>query len=298
MNPLDEWQSEEVKHLLRDYLFLNFNVSGNGELVDGLVNYAWENRNKIDHGIIADYINDKINGLKTSLHKDQRESNQIDLVDFSDSYSILDIGSNTLDFVNKIASKHKAVNEIIALDNIPQRSILKYPKRSRYIQYDATSENLPIPEYSLDLVNIRFVVHHIEDLKRIRQLISNSYRVLKPGGKLVFWEESYLENPDVEQMTNENNKLGIFTDADLTSRFHKLDDVAKLEFLLVNDWWMNVNNPHINWTKNYLSWRSWVNLIESIGYKLKNQNYLGLRISGKLKQGVHVVGEFSKPVAI
>ena len=62
---------------------------------------------------------------------------------------------------------------------------------------------------------------------------------------------------------------------------------------MVNDWLINVSNPHMPWTGQYRTWPQWCELLPEFGFKLKREVNLALRrVNGKIKQGVHMMGEF------
>jgi ubiquinone/menaquinone biosynthesis C-methylase UbiE len=65
-------------------------------------------------------------------------------------------------------------------------------------------ETLPFADASFELIHARQVLHHAHDL---RQFCVESYRVLKPGGRLVATREHVISHPNHLQKFLENHPL-------------------------------------------------------------------------------------------
>jgi SAM-dependent methyltransferase len=295
VDPLKIWRSEEVKELLELFYTKNFELSGvDINFAKNIIEKAWAARS-----LNPEQINEaqleilKLFKLAKSQIKTRvLEKGPLELIDWSGVNTFLDIGANKFDTLNYLAHFHKDIEKLIAVDIIPQQGNFRYPEKSEYYQIDLENGDIPLLENSIDFINIQFVLHHFQDDQAIRKTLESCKKVLKPNGRLLLWEETFVENINIEKLVKVNSKLNIHTDHDLTDKFYKLVDDEKWEFIIINDWIINVGNEHMQWTGLYKKWSEWLVLFFEYGFELKMEYNLGLRSNGKLKQGVPMLGIF------
>lgn len=152
-------------------------------------NYRYQNNFSSMHGELYDYSGraQKANKIIAVL-KDYFRG------DLS-SLKLIDIGSST-GIMTKLLSKH--FSESVGID-IDERAV-RYSKNNfenkqlKFYLQDAM--NIGFPDNSFDVVNCSHIYEHVPDSKR---LMSEVYRILKPGGvcflaagnRLVFMEAHY-----------------------------------------------------------------------------------------------------------
>ena len=293
-HPLDIWKSKEVAQLLADFFGANFKKAGlPSKMGRDYVLAAWNNRKTKNREALRTACDEIMLKAKEGAKNPPDEVEPIDLFDFSGVETFLDIGANKLATINHLAKKHKNIKKFIGVDTIPQRSKFFDPQRSSYFQVSPKEKSFPIKNESVDFINLQFVLHHFPDLKSIKKILAIARKILKPGGFLLIWEESFTKSFDPKNM-RANKKLGIRTDKNLTDRFYSLSEKQRREFIIANDWLINVNNPHMPWTGQYYAWPEWESLLYEAGFYFKKSLSLGLRVNGRLKQGVHMIGVFKK----
>lgn len=294
-HPLKVWKTKRVKDLLQDFFTENYVKAGADESIPAqIVNIPWEKKDNLAAEEIYKIIKPLFQKAKNTCSNPVTETDSLSLFDFSKIRSFLDIGANKLDLINKLSDKYVNIATLVGIDIIPQRAELWFPERAKYVQVNDEGDDFPIKDSSVDLVNIQFVFHHYKSESSIKKTLQNAYKALTKGGKLLLWEETFEEKLELNQLIEENLKLGIQTDFNLTKRFYGLSKEQRWEFIIANDWLINVNNPHMPWTGEYREWEDWVDLLESFGFKITRKINFGLRKNAMLKQGVWVVGEFVK----
>ncbi|NHJ33174.1 MAG: class I SAM-dependent methyltransferase, partial [Asgard group archaeon] len=95
---------------------------------------------------------------------------------------LLDLGGGT-----GRAAEHLQdhVNECIVLDSAFEMLLQAKNKTDRFLNIQAVGEALPFRENSLKQIFLNDSLHHI---KKPRETLEESYRVLKHGGKLIIRE--------------------------------------------------------------------------------------------------------------
>ena len=295
INPLEVWHSPEVKELLADFFKANFKYAGvNDSLAEEIINLSWDTRKKSANvPEMMQLIGQKFEYAKTLVTQDVKEVNSIDIFDYSKVCSYLDVGANKLDTINYLMQEYSNIERFIGIDIIPKRGKFSRPNKGIYYKVTNDAKNFPIKNNSIDLINIQFVLHHFAGIDSIRRMLQNCKQALKKGGRLILWEESFRRDTNIKDLCKKNHQINIRTDETLTQRFYNLDDDQKWEFIIANDWIINIKNPHMPWTGEYYVWDKWVELLKEYGLILRREFNLGLRVNGKLKQGVHIIGEFS-----
>jgi len=292
---LQQWKSPKVKDLLLKFYEANFIKAGVDPLLaNKIIEEAWLLKEKHKVEDVRLKINAIFNIAKTKLKDKSKEINPLDLFDFSNIKTFLDFGANRLDTINFITRKYPYIEKLIAIDVIPQIKPFKDPARSEYYQIDPGLENFPIYDNSVDVINIQFVLHHFPNEDLIHKLFNHCYKALRTDGKLILWEESFEERINLSEVIKTAEENNIDIDENLTKQFYELNESERKEFILANDWLINVNNSHMQWSTEYRSWKEWVELLKEAKFELLRKYNLGLRASGRLKQGVHMTGEFTK----
>ena len=293
-HPLEIWKSRDVVELLADFFAANFKKAGLPEKMGrDYVWYAYENRKNKDREKLRESCDKIMLEAKERAKNPPDEIDPVDLFDFSQVETLLDIGANKLSAINYLAKKHKNIKKFIGVDTIPQRGKFHDPKRSVYFQVSPKAKSLPIKKNSVDFVNLQFVFHHFLDLNSIKRMLEACRKVLRPGGAILIWEESFAKNFDPGLIIS-NKRLGIKTSKFFTDRFYSLSLKKRWEFIIANDWLINVGNPHMPWTGQYRTWPEWEKLMYEAGFYFKKSCNFGLRVNGRLKQGVHMVGMFKR----
>ncbi|MEI6627170.1 MAG: class I SAM-dependent methyltransferase [bacterium] len=294
-HPFAIWKSPEVTDLLVDFFGANFiKAELSKDLAKSLIIKVWENKGTIDAEVLRKEGDVILNEVSKVAKKPSEEKETLDMVDFNGVKTFLDIGANKLATINYYMRKQPEVARFIGVDIVPKRGQFSNLKKGFYYQVDPEAKSFPINNESIDLVNIQFVFHHFPDLESIKRSLAIYKNIVKPNGRLVLWEESFTDNFDLSLVKSNNENLGIKTDQELTERFYQLSEEKRWEFIIANDWLINVNNAHMPWTGQYYAWREWVELLREFGFALEREYNLGLRINGRLKQGVHMMGVFRK----
>ncbi len=293
IDPLTIWKSEKVRDLLKEFFVANFEKAGvDKSFAEEMIDSAWKARSSK----ILEEDRVKINNIylkaKDLAKYPQTETNTIEFFDLSSVKTFLDVGANKLATINHIQMRYPDIEMFYAIDVIPKVNNFFDESRGKYIQIDPEIQDWQIPENSIDLINIQFVLHHFENEEAIIKTLENCRKVLKSGGRIILWEEAFEDSVDEENLSSTNKKLGIDTDENLTKKFYELTEDERWQFIIANDWIINVAIPHMQWTGLYKEWKDWVSLFESQGFKLNKYHNLGLRINARLKQGVHILGEF------
>lgn len=294
-HPLDYFKSQEVAHMLSELYKRNFKKAGaNPDLGVQFVDYVWTHRDqRADDILYADIREIYRDARRQRNLKKLTETPPWELFEFEDTGIFLDIGANTLFTINLLAQMYSEMR-FIGVDIVPQQKEFIFPERGNYIQIDPDNFILPIEDDSIDIVNIKFVLHHFKDNALIQQALSEIHRVLKKGGQFILWEETFDTSFDTQKIKEQNNQLGIETDYELSEQLYQLPEDKRWELIIVNDWMINFAHKHIPWTYQYYTWPQWVGLTSSVGFTLEKTINFGLRNNGLLSQGAHMMGLFRK----
>lgn len=294
IDPLQLWQSPGVTNLLTDFYKANFDKAGSDpQLAETIVQTGWAKKDITNEKELMLELNEYFKEVKRQAHTGITEVAPTDFFDYSHVHTYLDYGANKLRVLNDVGYKYPNISKLIAVDVVPQTLHFAYPKRSEYIQIQPDASNLNLPVESVDFINIQFVMHHIEE-SLFDSIFNTLTHILKPGGVLVLREETFENTVNVDELFTQNLQIGIEMDKEFTRKFYNLSTEQRWEFIIVNDWLVNVNNQHMQWTGSYKTWDEWVSLLSKYDLKLQQTFNLGLRLNGILKQGVHVVGAFRK----
>ncbi|BCX13794.1 MAG: hypothetical protein KatS3mg085_326 [Candidatus Dojkabacteria bacterium] len=288
MSRLDK--TRHVYELLLEFYSRNFLYAGvNEELAYNLINLVWE------HTFEAD----SVQTIKKIFKEAKKQcKNKVVEEDFLNAFHqnflkverFLDVGANRLDLLKTLGENYENIENLYAIDTKEKSEITLPNNKSFYFKVDNYSQNLPEELSNIDFINIQFVLHHFPDDSSIIRLLNWCYRILEKDGIVVLWEESF----EKKWNKNLNFPVKVFTDENLTEKFYRLNTSEKFAFIQINDWLINFSNSHLQWTSNYKMWYDWVKIFASVGFQLEDYWNLGLRVNGKLKQGVHIIGMFKK----
>ena len=115
------------------------------------------------------------------------------IADSEQPLRVLDVATGTGDFAIAIAKKLSKGSEIVGIDLSEQMlEIGRQKVQGNIALQQGDVECLDFEEDSFDRVSVAFGVRNFEHLE---QGLSEMYRVLRPGGKLVILELSYPDNP-------------------------------------------------------------------------------------------------------
>ena len=149
---------------------------------------------KLFDNIAPDY--DKLNHiLSLNIDKGWRKKAVRNLVDTQEPLKVLDVACGTGDFTIEIAQKVGKGSEVIGVDisegmmAVGREKIKKAGVSAELFVADC--EDLPYSDNTFDRISVGFGVRNFEHLELG---LSQMYRVLTPGGKLVILELSVPSN--------------------------------------------------------------------------------------------------------
>jgi ubiquinone/menaquinone biosynthesis C-methylase UbiE len=148
---------------------------------------------EIAHGKKISHNAEEIWGWESKagqLRAERRANYFINLGSINQSDKVLEIGCGTGIFTRKVYDSTKAIITAIDIsDDLLQLASTKMPEINFRID-DAM--NLSFPEASFDVVFGSSILHHLDFKKSSEEI----FRVLKPGGRMVFAEPNML-NPQI-----------------------------------------------------------------------------------------------------
>jgi ubiquinone/menaquinone biosynthesis C-methylase UbiE len=203
--------------------------------------------------------------------------------------TVLDFGCGKLAFLKNMAENFPAVQRLIGVDPKSQPEVEDLDPRIIF-ERDLSS----VAEASVDLAVIKLVLHHIENDVEIIEILRNIKKTLKPGGKLIIFEESFRENEmDITEIKEYLSQFNLKLAEDATANFLKLSKEEKQQYLFLNDWLMNLQNKYMPWAWQYKSMEEWTKLVETAGFKNLKNNFIGAIKRRKRKQGMTVILKFA-----
>ncbi len=305
LHPIQIFTDSAVKNLLQEFYIQNFVFRGiEKDIASNIIDKAWntaQNFNTTKVELARQEITElfkvadqnKKNTLTDKVQKIFEVTNSIE--EFKQCKSILDFGTNNLDFINKVSKHNKNIKRVFAADVIPQKNKFHGNAKFDYIKVKFNAENIGFPNsFKVDLINCRFVLHHLNNDDEAAKVLNFFANALPHNGPLILWEESFTQNPN--NLSDVRINLAEFDDSEksLNSKFNKLTLNQKKQFIYVNDWIINLNNIHMQWANMYKSVEEWIDLAKVEGFKVVKTIDLGLRITGKIKQGVHTIIQFKR----
>lgn len=293
-HPLKIWNSENVTNLLIDHRSSNFEMAGlEKEIAISYIKDIWDNKSKKQESLLLEIWKNMFQKAKEKINFYSKEVEPLDLININKWDVFIDIGANKLSTINYLSNKNKET-KFLALDIIPQSKEFTNPEKCTYFQVSKDNRNIPLEEKSVNVINIQFVLHHVDSITTIEKILKECKRVIKIWWRLILWEESFRSSieTDITKIVDKNKKIGILTNYDLTKRFYDLPEKQRREMIIVNDRLINTENPHMQWTWQYYNWERRTKIIQDFWFKLKYDHEFGIRINGKIKQWVWFLWEF------
>lgn len=203
--------------------------------------------------------------------------------------NILDFGCGKLALLKEIAENNPDIGELIGVDAF---SLPVLEGQDSRIRFERSLEK--IENGTVDLAVMKLVTHHLNDVHEAVDVFRNLAMVLRPGGRLVVFEESFPDE-DYDLSHTKNYLAGFNLEmSEVTEDFLQLSREEKIEFLFLNDWLMNLQNSYMPWTGLYGSMEEWRLLAESTGLKQQESHFLGAIAHRKRKQGMTAILVFEK----
>lgn len=148
---------------------------------------------EVEHGKKIKEEADKVWGWETKagkLRATRRAQYYIDLGNFSQDTVALDLGCGTGLFTDKVYQATKAkITGIDISEDLLEQARKRLPEAEFKI---VDAMNMSYPDNHFDIVFGSSILHHLEMDKATKEI----YRVLKPGGKMIFAEPNML-NPQI-----------------------------------------------------------------------------------------------------
>jgi len=209
-----------------------------------------------------------------------------------DVETVLDFGCGKLAYLKNMAEQSASIKKFIGIDSNSRPILVGLDPRIEFARsLDAVADT------SVDLVVIKLVLHHLECDQEAQDIFTGLRRVLRPGGKLIVFEESFPIAPcGKKEIENYLAKFACparnLEMAEVTQDFLQLTVEEKIQFLFLNDWLMNLQNHYMPWTGLYKSIEDWIDLVESTGFQKESAHFLGAIKHRKRKQGMTAVLTF------
>jgi ubiquinone/menaquinone biosynthesis C-methylase UbiE len=290
-NPLHILESEAVLKVLKKHWIGNHkNIKNQEKFVEEFFAFLWTLGIQKGHPVsIAEIKKDYKKKLKEYWDEDLVLEKPGDMFleiiekDLRGVKTILDFGCGKLAFLKNIAEQNQNIEKLIGIDFYSQPVLENLDSRIEF------ARNLElVADASVDLAIIKLVLHHLRDEQEAKNIFIDLKRVLRPGGKLIIFEESFPGREyDVELVRKYLPKFNLEM-ADSTEDFLQLNQEEKIQFLFLNDWLMNLQNTYMPWTSLYKSMEEWIALIESVGFQKNEAHFLGAIKDRKRKQGMTV----------
>ncbi|MDP1833540.1 MAG: class I SAM-dependent methyltransferase [Candidatus Moranbacteria bacterium] len=197
--------------------------------------------------------------------------------------TVLDFGCGKLAYLKNMAEQNADIKRFIGVDPKSQPVLEGLDPR---IEFSRSLDG--IADASADLAVIKLVLHHLDNGQEARNIFQGLRRVLRSGGKLIVFEESFPAGDcSAEEIQNYLGKSNLEM-SEVTQDFLRLSEEEKIKFLFLNDWLMNLQNAYMPWTGLYKSMEDWGALIESAGFHKESNHFLGAIKHRKRKQGMTV----------
>jgi SAM-dependent methyltransferase len=219
--------------------------------------------------------------------------------------TVLDFGCGKLAFLKELAEGNKKIEKLIGVDLKSQPVLDGLDPRIEFRR-----SLMGVEKETVDLAVIKLVLHHLESDEEILEIFKNIKNILRPGGRLIIFEESFpkschseldseskelfvekaeiLKQVQDDMLRNIKKYLRKFNmePSEVTEDFLQLPEEDKIYFLFLNDWLMNVQNSYMPWTGQYKSMEGWKKLGEAAGFAEKESHFLGAIKHRKRKQGM------------
>lgn len=286
-NPLKILEREDVVFALKKHWKANHeNLRDPEKFVEDFFAYLSQVRNEDDLDIrkISKTYNKKLKECRKECADLGRPKDMfLEIIDrqLAEVETILDFGCGKLAFLKELAENNRNIKNMIGVDPKSCPALEELDGRIKF-QRDMKG----IANESVDLAVIKLVLHHLEDDAQIKDIFEGIKKVLRPGGKLVVFEESFPESHYESGNVRDYLRQFGLEASDSTEYFLRLSQEDRINFLFLNDWLMNVQNSYMPWTGFYKSMEEWRGLADAVGFKEVESHFLGAIKRRKRKQGM------------
>lgn len=176
-------------------------------------------------------------------------------IKYDDSTKIIDLACGT--GVQTRMLKKKSGGKVIGIDNsidMLNVAINKEEKEQlgiKYVLADCYSDITQLPEVSamipLDLVNVVWLICNEENFEKIKNLVSTSFKLLRPGGVMVL----VTINPKINIAAKKLTKYGITIEEDLEGKEVKDGMIINCVYT-INHKFPPLKLPTVLWTTEIL----------------------------------------------
>ncbi len=135
------------------------------------------------------------------------KKNLLNMMNPSPNQTLIDVACGTGDIARLFLENVNQSSQITCVD--PNKGMISKAKK-KLIKYKnlkwiiASAENLPIAENSFDFYTISFGIRNTKNLNKV---LSEAYRVLKPGGRFLCLEFSKIQNSLLDFMYKKYSKF-------------------------------------------------------------------------------------------
>ncbi|MFA6973852.1 MAG: methyltransferase domain-containing protein [Parcubacteria group bacterium] len=286
-NPLTILRSEAV-FLALQKLWVNnhLNVKDPAKLAEDFFGYlaGLKDADEVNPRRIRDFYGKLLKENKVAdIDPDFQKDMLFQLIekDLGAAETVLDFGCGKLAYMKNITVQNKSIKKLIGVDSKSQPVLAGVDPRISF------ERNLnEVAAKSVDLAIIKLVLHHIENDAEIVEILRKIKKVLRPGGKLIIFEESFPENvTSIKEVKDYLSRFGLELAEEATTDFLKLKKEEKMQYLFLNDWLMNMQNKYMPWAWQYKSMEEWVALAKTARFTSLESHFIGAIKKRKRKQG-------------
>ena len=250
----------------------------------------WQDPKAAVKAVYESVIDFEADAQWNSAYSEYRESTK-----YTTTYSLIAPHVSTMHkggVVVDVGCGNNALGKEIAANNMDLQVIgsdpydyhEEYPLKNLQFRLQKDPYTLPFEDHSVDLIILNAALHHVADPDI---LLSEIYRVLKPGGRLILVEDTYSATLPPQ---------GADVDTELTGKFlalvRKYGEAFARDYFAFNDWYANIL-VH-KWTGmslpyNFNSIESWIATFAKSGFKTVSAEHKGFAQRGFHKPCVGIL---------